>query len=148
MKTDTKVCIGATIVIVAALLISPIVFHIDIRPGLTIVGFLFLIGLPIYVWSRRRDERNRDDIDYKLHMESVGRQEVLNEIWDQLDESIEKFKEWGREIKDFEKTDESAYYAEIALCKEVGIDCGRLSAEYGEDVSNLIKIRRKLRDIG
>lgn len=143
MKTDTKVCIGATTAIVAALLITAIVFHIDIRPGLTTVGLLFLIGLPTYVWSRRRDDQDRQETDYELRMKSIRRHEVLCETLEHLDESIERFKDWGREIKDLEK-DESAYYAEIALWREAGMDC-RLSAEYGKDVSNLIRISRMLR---
>lgn len=147
MKTDTKVCIGATIAIVATLLIAAIVFHIDIEAVLSVVGFLFLIALPTYIWSRRHDDQKRNSIDNELQMQFLRRKEVLEEIEEYLDESIEKFKEWGRWIKDLEKTDERAYYAEIALWKSAGMDSGRLSAEYGKDVSYLIKIRRKLREI-
>ncbi len=144
MRTDTKVCIGATIAIVAALLIADIVFHIDIEYGLAIVGFLFLIGLPTYIWHRKRQSEERNAIDDERHILRVRRLEVLEEMQECLDDSIVAFKEWGRHIKYLEKTDEKAYYADLALVREAGMNTGGLSAEYGKDVSCLINIRGML----
>ena len=147
MKTDTKVCIGVTVAIVVTFLIAAIIFHIDIEAFLVVVGFLFLMGLPTYVWSRRRDNKNRNAVDYELRMGCARRLEILGEIRECLDESIVAFKEWGSHIKNLERDDEAGYYAEVALERQVGMNTGGLSAEYGQDVSCLIEIRRKLREI-
>ena len=144
MKTDTKVCIGATIAIVAALLIAAIVFHIDIGYGLTGVGFVFLIGLPTYIVYRKRESEERNATDNERHMQIQRCLEVIEEIQEYLDGSIAGFQQWGKLIKGWEKEDEKAYYAEVALMREAGINAGGLSAEMGEDVSYLIKIQRLL----
>jgi len=147
MEKVTKVCIGATIAIFAGLLIAAMVFHIDIENGLAVVGFFFLIGLPLYIGYRIGEKRDKDEriaTISELCTRFDRCKEDLEEIEEYLDESIDKFKEWGWWIKDLEKTDERTYYAEIALCREAGMDGGRLSAEYGKDVSYLIRIRRML----
>ena len=130
MDTVTKVSIGASIAIFAGLVIAAIVFNIHIEDGLAAVGFLFAVSLPLYIGYRIGEKRHN-------HRSTIE---------ESLDESITKFQEWGRYLKDFEKEDEKSYYAEIALWKESGFDNGRLSAEYGQDISHLIKIRRNLLD--
>lgn len=147
MEKVTKVCIGATIAIFAALLIAAIVFHIDIENGLAVVGFVFLVGLPLYIGYRIGQKRDKDErmaTISELRMRFERCKESLEEIEECLDDSIEEFKKWGWWIKDLEKTDERAYYADVALEREVGMYTGGLSAEYGKDVSYLIKIRRML----
>jgi len=147
MEKVTKVCIGATIAIFAALLIAAIVFHIDIENGLAVVGFVFLVGLPLYIGYRigqKRDGDERMATISELRMRFERCKESLEEIEECLDDSIEEFKKWGWWIKDLEKTNERAYYADVALEREVGMYTGGLSAEYGKDVSYLIKIRRML----
>ena len=147
MMTDTKVCIGATIAIVAALLIAAIVFHINIRYGLAGVGFVFLIGLPTYILYRKRKSEERNATGHERHRRLLRCLEVLEEIEELLDASITGFKEFGWHIKDLEKTDEKAYYADVALLREAGTDTGGLSAEYGKDVSYLINIQRMLGNV-
>jgi hypothetical protein len=147
MKTDTKVCIGVTIAILAALIIGGMTSLSTVKTTLGIIGFLFLMGLPTYVWARRRDGQTRSHIDYEQRMESVRRNEVLQETRDCLDDSIEAFKTWGWHLKDSDKSDEMGYYGDIAKQREASGYGGGLSAEYGRDVSCLIDIRRKLDSI-
>lgn len=150
METVTKVCIGATIAIFAGLIIAAIVFNIQIQNGLAPVGFFFLVFLPLYISYRIGEKRDKDNstatiLDLSTRFDSCN--EVLDEIDEYLDDSIAKFKEWGRYLKEFEKEHEKAYYAEVALLRQSGFDSGRLVAEYGQDISDLIKIRLKLKDI-
>lgn len=147
MKTDTKVCIGVTIAILAALIIGGIISFPAVETTLGIVGFLFLMGLPTYVWARRRDGQTRNHIDYEQRMEFVRRNEVLQETRDYLDDSIEAFRRWGWHLKDLDKSDEMGYYGDRAIQRKTGGYGGGLSAEYGRDVSCLIDIRRKLDSI-
>ena len=147
MKTDMKVCIGATIAIFAGLLIAAIVFDIHIENGLAVVGFGFLVGLPIYIGYRRGEKHERTAITHELCMRFNRCQEVVEEIDEYLDESIVGFRECGRYIKESEKVNEKTYYAEVALLREAGMDTGRLSAEFAQYVGYLIRIRRKLEDI-
>jgi hypothetical protein len=151
MGKVTKVCIGASIAIFAALLIAAMVFHIDIARGLTGVGFFFVVGLPLYIAYRIGEKRDTDERTAAmddLYVRFDKCSEVVDEIEERLGDSIEAFKIWGWYIKDLEKTDENAYYAEVALSREAGMDTERLSsAGYGKDVSHLIDIRRKLKDI-
>lgn len=151
MEKVTKVCIGTSIAIFAALLIAAMVFHIDIARGLTVVGFFFVVGLPLYIAYRIGEKRDTDErmaaMD-ELHGRFHKCGEVVDEIDECLDTSVEAFKIWGWYIKDLEKTDENAYYAEVALSREAGMNTERLSsAGYGKDISQLINIRRKLKDI-
>lgn len=146
-----KVCIGASIVIFAGLLIAAAVFHIDIMNGLGVVGFFFVVGLPLYIAYRIGEKRDTDErmaaMD-ELHGRFHRCGEIVDEIDEGLDTSVEAFKVWGWYIKDLERTDENAYYAEVALSREADMDTERLSsAGYGKDVSQLINIRLKLRDI-
>jgi len=147
MEKVYKVCGGATIAVFAALLIAAIVFHVHIEKGLAGVGFFFVIGLPLYIGYRIGEKRDRNEMMAAVSEFRDKCRETLDETQECLDDSIETFKEWGQEIKDSEKTDESAYYADIALKKEVGMHTGGLSAEYGRDVSRLVEIRRKLDSI-
>jgi len=150
METVTKVCIVATISIFAGLVIAAIVFNIDIKNGLAPVGFFFLVFLPLYIGYRIGEKRDKDAINstiYELSTRFDRCKEVLYEIYEYFDDSIAKFQEWGRYLKDFEKEDEKAYYSEIALLRESGFDSGILSSEYGQDISQLIKIRHNLDDI-
>jgi len=146
MDTVTKVSIGASIAIFAGLVIAAIVFNIHIEDGLAAVGFLFAVSLPLYIGYRIGEKRHNHRSTTELFIRIDRCKELLDQIEESLDESITKFQEWGRYLKDFEKEDEKSYYAEIALWKESGFDNGRLSAEYGQDISHLIKIRRNLLD--
>jgi len=146
-KRDVGICIGATIAIIASVVILARVFHVDVEYGLGFVGFWFLVGLPTYILYRKHRSKEELVADNERNMLLLDASEEIEEIEEYLDESIEKFKQWGWHIKDLEKTDERAYYAEVALWKEVGMYTGGLSAEYGKDVSYLIEIRRKLEHI-
>jgi len=143
-KRDVGICIGATIAIIASVVILARVFHVDVEYGLGFVGFWFLVGLPTYILYRKHRSKEELVADNERNMLLLNASEEIEEIEEYLDESIEKFKQWGWHIKDLEKTDEKAHYAEVALWKEAGMYTGGLSAEYGKDVSYLIKIRRML----
>ncbi len=147
MKIDTIVCIGATIAIIASLTISANVFHIDIQRHLVMVGFGFLVGLPTYIWYRRRKNEERIVTDREQYMRVHRCQKVLEEIEEWIDGSIVGFEAWGRYIKEYEKIDEKAYYADIADARKMGLDAKGLSAEYGKDVSYLISAYRKIQNI-
>ena len=147
METVTKVSIGASIAILAGLVIAAIVFNIHIEDGLAAVGFLFVVSLPLYIGYRIGEKRHNYRSTTDLFIRFDRCKELLGQIEESLDESIAKFQEWGRYLKDIEKEDEKSYYAEIALWRESGFDSGRLSVEYGQDISHLIKIRRNLLDI-
>jgi hypothetical protein len=144
MNTVFRICVGATIAIFAALLIAAMVFHIHIERGLTVVGFFFVVGLPMYIGFRIGEKRDKGEMMARISEQFDRCKEDLEEIEEHLDDSIEKFRVWGWHMKDLDKTDERAYYGDVALEREEGMYTGGLSAEYGKDVSRLIEIRRKL----
>lgn len=146
-KRDVGICIGATIAIIASVAILARVFHVDVEYGLGFVGFWFLVGLPTYILYRKRKSEERNATGHERHRRLLRCLEVLEEIEELLDASITGFKEFGWHIKDLEKTDEKAYYADVALLREAGTDTGGLSAEYGKDVSYLINIQRMLGNV-
>jgi len=150
MKTNTIACIGATIAIVASVPISSHVFHIatvDIHRSLGMVGFWFLVGLPTYIWYTRRKNKERRVTINEQCRRLLRYRKLLEEIGEMLDASIVGFQQWGWYVKNYDKVDEEAYYAEIALWREAGAYTGGLSAEYGEDVSYLIRVRSMLEHI-
>jgi len=147
MNKEVRIVIGATLGIIALLIILGSVFHVDVQYGLGFIGFVFLIALPTYIYYRKHKSEQDSITTSQLSERLRDASDEIEEIQDYLDDSIEKFREWGLYIKEYDKTDEKAYYADLALKKEVGMDVGGLSAEYGQDVTDLIHIRRKLEDI-
>lgn len=75
MKTDAKVCIGTTIAIVASVGISANVFHMNVTRPLSLIGFIFLIGLPTYIFCKRRKKQKADEIVWR----SIGDLGTLDE---------------------------------------------------------------------
>lgn len=147
MKRDTCIVIGATLGIIALLIILGRVFHVDVMYGLGMIGFVFLLALPTYVYYTKHKYEQDSITIYELNERLRDATDEIEEIQESLDDSISKFQEWGLYIKEYDKTDENAYYSDLALKKEVDMDTGGLSAEYGQDISYLIDIRRKLFDI-
>jgi ABC-type multidrug transport system fused ATPase/permease subunit len=147
MSKDVRIVIGSTIGIIALLIILGRVFHVDVQYGLGFIGFVFLIALPTYIYYRKHKDEQDSITTGRLNERLRDASDEIEEIQDSLDDSIEKFREWGLYIKEYDKTIEKSRYADRALKKEVGLDTGGISAEYGQDVTNLIHIRRKLADI-
>ena len=147
MKREAGIVIGATIGIIALFIVLGSVFHLDVERGLGLIGFVFLIALPTYIYYKKHKYDQDSMTTYELNERLRDASDKIEEIQEYLDDSISKFREWGLYIKEYDKTDEKAYYADLALKKEVGMDTGGLSAEYGQDISYLIEIRRKLEDI-
>lgn len=147
MNTVFRICVGATIAIFAGLVTTAAVLNVHIENGLAVAGFFFIVGLPLYVAYRIGEKRDKNEMTAAV-CEFLDRcKQALDETEGCLDDSIEEFKEWGRYIKDWERDDERACYAEAALKREVGMHTGGLSAEYGAAVSRLVEIRRKLHSI-
>jgi len=147
MNKEVGIVIGATLGIIALLIILGSVFHVDVQYGLGFIGFVFLIALPTYIYYRKHKYEQDNITTSQLNERLRDASEEIEEIQEYLDDSIVKFREWGLYIKEYDKTDEKAYYADLALKKEVGMQTGGLSAEYGQDVSYLVDIRRKLENI-
>ena len=147
MHKGTAIVIGSTLGIIAVITILGSVFHVDIIYWLGFIGFVFLIALPAYIYYTKDKYKRDNTAIYELEERLQSAVSEIDETQEYLNESIEKFQEWGRYLKDFEMENENAYYGEIALCKEAGFDGGRLSSEYGQDISQLIKIRRNLTHI-
>ena len=147
MKKDTVIVIGSTLGIIALLIVLGSVFHVDVMYVLGMIGFVFLITLPIYIYyTKHKYEQDSITINELNELLRYASDEI-EEVQEYLNDSIEKFQEWGRYLKDFEMEDQKSYYSEIALWRESGFDSGRLSSEYGQDISQLIKIRRNLTHI-
>ena len=147
MNKGTRIVIGATLGIIAILIILGSVFHVDVQYGLGFIGFVFLIALPAYIYYTKDKYEQHTITTNELIERLRAASDEIEETQELLYDSIEKFQEWGRYLKDFEREDEKAYYSEIALWRESGFDSGRLSSEYGQDISQLIKIRRNLTHI-
>ena len=147
MKRDAGIVIGATLGIIALIIILGSVFHVDVQYGLGFIGFVFLLALPTYIYYTKhkyeQDSITINDLNERLR----DALDEIDEIQESLDYSISKFQEWGVYIKEYGKTDDKAYYSELALQKEAGMGTGGLSAEYGQDISYLIDVRRKLNHI-
>ena len=147
MKREAAIVIGSTLGIIALLIILGSVFHVDVEYGLGMIGFGFLIALPTYIYYRKHKYEQDIITTNELNERLRDASDEIEEIQEYLDDSILKFREWGLYIKEYDKTNEKAYYADLALKKEVGMDTEGLSAEYGQDISYLIDIRRKLEHI-
>lgn len=147
MRTDTKVCIGVTVAIVALVAMAGNVLHVNVLAHLAAVGFFFLIGLPTYIWHRRRRNEESGATTHDQYMRIDRCKELLDEVDEWLDGSIAGFQEWGKLIKNWEKDDERGYYGDKALAREVGMHTYGLSHQLGKDVGYLISIRRKLYDV-
>jgi len=144
MHKGTRIVIGSTLGIIAVIIILGSVFHVDVMYWLGFIGFVFLLALPAYIYYTKDKYKTDSTTINELAERLQDATNDIDEILESLDDSISKFQEWGVYIKEYDKTNENAYYSELALKKEVGMDTGGLSAEYGQDISYLIDIKRKL----
>ena len=137
----------ATITLVTLYFIGLFFFEKTLFGVLVVVGFFVALLLPIFIYSRTKASERREKADRERITVLRKKLRDLEEVEERLEGSIEGFKQFGWVVKEYDKTDEEGFYADIALAREAGLDAGGLSVEYGKEIGYLIIAYRKLQNI-
>ena len=145
---ETKmIYLVATITLVTLYFIGLFFFEKTLFGVLVVVGFFVALLLPIFIYSRTKASERREKADRERITVLRKKLRDLEEVEERLEGSIEGFKQFGWVVKEYDKTDEEGFYADIALEREAGLDARGLSGEYGDEVKYLIIAHKKIQNI-